>query len=294
MKKLLLIAMLLCVQLSFSQSLVTSNRQWQNAVNYYGWPPSWSTEIIRFTGDTIIDSMHYMKVQRTFPDFNGWQDYGFIREDINKKVYYRFDTVPDHLLYDYNLNEGDTVTVICFGTGYGEYYYYDLKYTVVLVDSMLIGENFRRRINLASEYSFPEIIENWIDSTGNLGGMLHNNFNLVGGDNYTLACYFENEEVKYSNEMGACNFVTSVPASENKISLQISPNPCSDKLMVTTEGIPGVSVIRLTELTGKIISQRSSSGQVTFETSGLPSGLYFITVITSSGATATEKISVIH
>ena len=81
------IAFLFSIVIGFSQSIVTSTKAWSNLKMDYWNPYNLSTENIKFTTDTTINTLLYKKVERS-TDINQqyWAFYGFIREDSIKRV----------------------------------------------------------------------------------------------------------------------------------------------------------------------------------------------------------------
>ena len=75
----------------------------------------------------------------------------------------------------------------------------------------------------------------------------------------------------------------------NQANVSVYPNPASDELFVKNENNIELSSIKITDLTGKIIvNQRSQLSSINI--SNLSKGMYFVTIETKSGNTATSKI----
>jgi hypothetical protein len=89
---------------SYSQSIVDTNKIWDNLVFYY-YPQHWDTEKIKFISDTVIDGLNYKKVIRSLDQYpTNWSFYGFIREDSNKRVFYRISgNEPDKMILNLNI-----------------------------------------------------------------------------------------------------------------------------------------------------------------------------------------------
>ena len=87
-------------------------------------------------------------------------------------------------------------------------------------------------------------------------------------------------------------FTTSASRMEDMasaISVNVYPNPASDKLMVNIENATGAVVLLVQNTIGQIVLQKTvSSGVNELPVSSLPAGIYFLHV-TSNGSETTEK-----
>ena len=177
MKKYICIIASMIQALSMSgQSLVTTNKQWSNyrVMAIFGYL---LTEYIKFTSDTMIDGLTYKMVERSTDEYQMyWYSYGFIREDSDKKVFYKLNVAePERLFYDFNLQLNDTITAWSVVTFQWTYWIgvESQLYRVNAIDSILIGDTYRKQIHLGFDTCTSCDDEQWIDSTGNLGGILH-------------------------------------------------------------------------------------------------------------------------
>jgi hypothetical protein len=134
-----------------------------------------------FNGDTAINNLKYKKVYMqsydSIPDFGRASYYSAIREDtLAEKVYmFALGDTMERLIYDFTLREGDSVRVSNFCP--------QLCYTpewenmcpvpvVEKVDSILIGDNYRKRIVITKEdqYSDQWFELCWIEGIGSSNG----------------------------------------------------------------------------------------------------------------------------
>ena len=285
----LTIVFLLSIVFGFSQSLVTSNKSWSNLKSSYFNPNNLSTEYIKFTNDTTIDNFIYKKVERSI-DANQqyWSVFGFIREDSIKRVFYKLNAFePEHLFYSFNVQISDTITAYTINTFANNLFIQPQTYLVVSVDSALIGESFRKRINLG-EPGYPSYsFEQWIDSTGNIGGLLHNNTMMVGRDSYSLLCFSENEIVKYNHpDFDSCFILTSLDNKNiDAITVRISPNPIIDKSTLVVENSKrfGKMQIDLYDLTGRNVFSRNFISELQLNRNDFQSGFYIYKISDNSG-----------
>ena len=108
---------------SFGQKnevLIDTTKLWSNLEQAApgGPPPYWKiTHYIKFSGDSLINSVHYKKLYKAFDvQHQVWSLAGLIREDFSSKVYY----IPsgytnERLLYNFNLAVGDTAHIWTWG-----------------------------------------------------------------------------------------------------------------------------------------------------------------------------------
>ncbi len=104
-------------------------------------------------GDTLIGSINYKKIFRSgviysqmcFPSVLGYV--GCIREDANKHIYYRLPfTSSDTIIYDFNLNIGDTLK---------GYLAMCSPIIVDSIDSVLVQSTYRKRFNCSTHSLGP-------------------------------------------------------------------------------------------------------------------------------------------
>ena len=103
-KKLFFCICILYCSFNYGQSIVSTNKMWNNIIHYYYDYYAWGTEHIKFTTDTIIDSFTYKKVERSLDENQqNWLSYGYIRENEAKQIFYKIAPADtERLLYDLN------------------------------------------------------------------------------------------------------------------------------------------------------------------------------------------------
>lgn len=98
---------------SFGQvtdSITNKNKVWYNTIYIY-MTMGVDTEVLGLGNDTIINDTTYINVLRAKGGIEvPYQDYGFIRSDSGRVFYKSYADIPERLLYDFTINEGDTVT----------------------------------------------------------------------------------------------------------------------------------------------------------------------------------------
>lgn len=207
-----------------------------------------------YAGDTLIDGFQYMRIHEVFvmTSSNGCcyppEDLGsgFMREDtIAKKVYWRSEAMAgDTLLYDFDVQIGDTLTGYMGSCGdWGQYW------TVESIDSMLIGINYRKRINF--HVFDPCMRFAIVEGVGSMMGLTTCPY-IPFEFGITLQCFTVSDSLLYAAPCGpdleACGDLTSsIPEQLPDIgpNLHISPNPSTDYLHVdlAKASMPAVLVI---------------------------------------------------
>jgi len=232
--------LLLNFTFGFGQSIVTSDKQWDNLIHYYVFPNDvYGTEHIKFTTDTLINSVTFKKVERSLDENQvNWLPYGYIRENGIRQVYFKiYPSDTERLLYDLHLQVNDTVHVYGLITSVNSYIGLDpMTFYVDYVDSVLIGQTYRRRLNLSIPGKSNSIWEQWVDSTGGMReGMLHNCYEYVGRDAYRLLCFFEDGQLQYHDSIyTTCYVSTSVDRKESTTStVTVAPNPVTGVSLFT-------------------------------------------------------------
>jgi hypothetical protein len=276
----------------FSQDyypLVGENKVWNVLEVYYdSFEPPFDTGYITITykisGDSIIDNIVYKKIFTTEEEFPvNWELTGLIREDENKRVYWRgsgFD--EDILYYDFSVEPGDTVTI-------GINTYQDMLITdsvgYVEISGMLL-----KKIWLRYEQD-PSLRESWIEGIGsNLGLMQMGMAGTLGGW-YWFSCLTENGTLVYMN-----------PAIEDCYMFGTGMNEIVLENRMTFFPIPATSFITINIKEGIAIEEAiiyNHFGQKalvaepvnnTVDVSGLKPGIYFIEVITRESRTGTKLV----
>jgi hypothetical protein len=224
--------------------------------NYY------ANDSVRFycNGDTLINTEIYKKLMYVgntrsqivpLTPISGY--YGAIRNDIpNKRVYFLKNS-GESLLYDFNLNIGDSILVSSELTD---------KEPVSLIDSVLYCGEYHRRYNTASGYTL-------IEGIGSQNGFFPVKFATNLGRNFG---YAESGSVP-CNE---CDFTASID-SYSLSRLTVFPNPTNESVQITSD--LNIRSIELYDLNGALV-ERMDSYECPIELR--KKGFYFLKVYTDS------------
>ena len=157
----------------------------------------------------------------TYSIFNHYNERYALREDSNK-VFFRLlspDVSPEfgtteHLLYDFGLELNDSIKLNLLWNEF----YTTYKWKVTNVDSVLVGQEYKKRILLKfngnESVNYPmEGVQYWIEDVGSTEGPLYftgiSEFETV----IHLYCYWVSGELRYSTEVsdGKCNYLDADP-----------------------------------------------------------------------------------
>lgn len=82
--------------------------------------------------------------------------------------------------------------------------------------------------------------------------------------------------------------------SDQKIGLSLFPNPANKELTISTFGLNGNHTIRMTDLSGKIVSEVGINEFSTIQTGEFENGVYFISLMENELVLQTQRIVIRH
>ena len=233
-------------------------------------------------GDTLIGINHYQKLfqygyewSNTCPSSGTCCYYsniykGAIRQDTSVKKVYLFYGSSDTLLYDFNLSVGDTLPISFNNPGNNN--------IVTSIDSVFIGNNYRKKFHIGSYASIIEGIgcdEGLLDYIGGwfeAGSALH----CFHQDNLS---YIIRDTIGFgyvTDSTYDCNLDIGIPIITNKESITIYPNPATTTLTLHLQlSIPNSQFI-VSDITGREIFHQAinNSIQTTIDVSDWSNGVY--------------------
>jgi hypothetical protein len=256
-------------------------------------------------GDTIINARVHKKINRSNMLFDSISCYtnltppgtpgpvyvGALRDDsiVNKTFFVLPNTTNDSLLYDYNLNVGDTMK------GYIALFEYDVSHLVVLsIDSVLINGQYRKRWNFAPDANFTPDSTYFIEGIGSSCGLIEplNTFAIDFTARY-LVCVKDSLGTLFTsgyNSAYGCNLITvGIKEISNEDDLiSIYPNPATSNITIQT---PINSTVKILNLEGQIIKTFSAvAGNTYNDVSAIPSGIYFVEIKSEKGVKVKKLI----
>ncbi len=237
-------------------------------------------------GDTVIGNKYCQKLygnNATYFDSSCLQYKNYIYFD-NRKFY-----VDTSLLFDFNLNKGDTFNFLVNSPCYGISGY--RKLAVDSVDSMYYGNKWRKRIRF-EQPQFNNYFQNpitWVEGIGDLEhGYFWNGYNFYGWvADYEcdvgfvqLICFKEPPYIPYGSNCfnGPCNTGIGIIDDEQN-NILIYPNPSSEKVVVE-QRMKGEMQANISDVLGKYVNTLSKriGNKIEIDIRTLPNGIYFIIV----------------
>ncbi len=270
-------------------------------IDYYPFPTNytvWSVNMEKFIqdGDTSINSTSYKKIYfndgcTISPENTSYK--AAIREDIeNKKLFIiPQDSTIEFLLYDFNLNIGDTAQILTIGS-YWNSNFYPLINTIQVnnIDSILLEDgNYHKRFRLESltSYNWEEY---WIEGVGSsLGPIYPGDYFMVickETEGYpTLLCVEQDGFMYYDNPWYTCceNVGGNMDEIDNKF-FKVYPTITQSEITVEILNNDfNKNKIEIFDIYGKILkSILSSKSKTTVDVNSFCNGLYFIRIINSN------------
>ncbi|MBX7052688.1 MAG: T9SS type A sorting domain-containing protein [Flavobacteriales bacterium] len=212
--------------------------------------------------------------------YHNQEPIGFYRSE-GKKIY-RYNTVnlTEFLLYDFDVEIGDTMDV-SHEMFYGNVIVYD-------IDSMIVGGEWRKVI-YASMDTEPLITDLFVEGIGNLTSGLDGLpvpnvssvlFDLIcysyNGYNYLIS--YNDEDILDTSDY-PCEYAVGIHEQDRKVSYNIYPNPTQDELRINLLDEHMGDQITFADITGRIIHQQKiSQTMISFDASALPEGLYILDI----------------
>jgi len=251
---------------------------------------------ITLSGDTAINNLDYHKLvvpkvhvygSNGFGGYYSYYDSGYyagsIRQDIAiRKVFF----VPPNdsiewLLYDFNLEVGDTVNGYLVDSS-------SFTYIIQEVDSYLLGNTYRKSWKYDNNYSFL------IEGIGAMNGLIEKFIHMggVASESFYVQCFVQNDSTVYPEGGFTCEMITSVNEKNNQaFSMAISPNPISNYATLQLSPKFSNSEMYIYNELGILVYSEKIIQELyhNFYRKNLTSGIYFMQFINNKGEAATLK-----
>lgn len=263
----------------FPDKNATWNFHWSLIGMYGDFDENYSISI---SGDTTINALTYHKLTTPFANTIALRGYkGAIRQDIAaKKIYFvpRTETT-EQLLYDFTLQVGDTVK------GYIQANL-SQKDTIKSIDSVLVGNSYRKRWLVNSNYNIY-----FIEGIGSTYGLFEQSPGSTPDfPDFSINCYRENTLTLYPDSQTNCELINSVKRIEtNSNQIRILPNPQDGSLKIEFDNTDIVE-IKVIDLSGKVIYQQPTTNMKTILIDRLQNGLYILTGKDTTNRLITRKL----
>lgn len=240
--------------------------------------------------ETVIGGYTYTVFDDPFP----LQDSGaniptvYLREDVAQQRVYKLVAGVDTLLYDFSLENGDTVSQFGF------------TFTAT-VDQIAVNNGFRKRITLRSIelYHDEQLKQIWIEGVGTTAHPFYPERNMYavtssgGGYQIRTRCSFQNGEHVYGNANCAPTIALGTLA-ETAAAIGFAPNPFVSVLTVSSTVALQNATLRLYNMQGQLIREHNNlNGKSnTVYRENLNTGLYLLQVLQDGKLLESVKIIV--
>lgn len=287
MKKTIVVSVLMTLTfLASSQTFLQENKTW-NVVECINWGGC-GTQTFKIIGDTTVAQTDYKKLYVSYDTtLNNWYKYGAIRENENKVYFYLYSSEMEVLLYDFNLNVGDTFISTHNSI---EYQGCPIELEVFSIDTTILenGEQ-RQRFNFNGG-------EKWISGIGSLYGLVYVGvYQCIIDMYYDLSCCHENDELIYQSPYFDNCFVNTVGLNENSIQVKHSvyPNPFSQSTVLKFDySVSQNYRLQIINGTGQMVMEieNINSGEIIILGNQLNSGIHFYRLTNDDKEIATGKL----
>ena len=254
--------------------LIEENKQWNVCyriadVREYTRAYKW------FGEDTVINDLTYKIIYASEKNSPyQWQIDCFMREDTaTQKVYQRYTTHEwERIVYDFNVNEGDTIFVVK-----DDPHSDDIYLVVQSVNDIILGDGItRKKIELAWN-GYKE--ETWIEGIGSDWGITNGLTSLIyTGTTEYLMCMTANDELLYRyNAPENCwrQGYTGIDDTDKEDFL-IYPNPAREYTYIDFGGSMS-GEMEIYGITGMLVAKHEYNGEaLRLDLTGLQPGVYFV------------------
>lgn len=230
------------------------------------------TTIYKVGYDTLINSKKYYRILSTRDSsLTNFRKGALLHEDTTqKKVYAYKNDSSDLLLYDFLVEQNDTVKIT--GT------YCNRVVVVDSVDTVEIGGMHRKRLHFFSDGDPPE---EWIEGIGSTFGLFYPGMNdrCIIDAGYELLCMYNNDSLIYGPSFGGCYQGTLGVSQylEGSLAANLAPNPVIDHSVLSLSGSQDaeyvIKIISPGGLMQKVYSLKGT-GEIDIYNNEYPPGLY--------------------
>lgn len=245
---------------------------------------------LEVSGDTVINGLNYKRlISHGFVNLStqGFCSQvllsylGAVRNDTAaKKVFFcPFAQSTEELLYDFNMQVGDTLTGVLNS-------YLQDQNTVYAKDSVLVNGSYRNRWMVDSCYSISIV-----EGIGSVFGLIAPLPGCItDGDYYQLQCYTENNVVVYPPNAGPCALIdklteTDVASKE----ILLFPNPSNNAFFIESNTVI-LEQLALYDISGKLVRSARLNGVKKYLIEGLESGYYTLQLTGSDTKVYNKKL----
>ncbi|NOU46105.1 MAG: T9SS type A sorting domain-containing protein [Bacteroidales bacterium] len=265
---------------------LANNPQWRMSSTYGGggYCIQFNEYFYHLDSDSIIGEITYKKLRKRGYCHSSWigpppvencgttvyynYSYGLIRQE-NKKMFYKNGTLPEELLYDFDLHVGDTLP-----DTYGHIGYYSTVY-VIGIDSMMIGDGYRKVFILDGEQ--VDWQNKLIEGVGFESGLLEMFPGFELGS--YLDCFALNDTVYYPSYGYPCEITVNISSITAADAIHCYPNPVIDRMTIDLTFDDHINRIIVSDLLGNSVElpfRYTSEREIVVDFTTMKSGLYIV------------------
>lgn len=235
-------------------------------------------------GDSIVNDTIYQKIYKHGILVKEWYDsppippscdtswnfnhfYALVRQE-EKRIYFRQWGDPEVLLYDFELEVGDTLPITW------NQWHEDI--IVTGIDSLLVGSSFRKVFNLTQQSS-PQLIE----GIGHEGGFIEPFPPILECGN-TLLCFALDNITYYPNFNDPCDLTVNILPVKSQEIIKYYPNPVIGELTIEYDNFENIEQVVSLNASGqkKVLAfTKNGENKINIDLSNLGKGLYVIQII---------------
>ncbi len=256
---------------------------------YHVFGSNYTSNNVSITGDTIINGQDCKILEREFTNCNLRPKQDFIYQEDNQIFYYHFEDSLFHILYDFNVEIGDTIKIRNWGTYANTNDYFFLR--VDSIGIINIGLNQRKKFKMAygaeNDIGEIEFINYYFEIIEGIGCTINFFYWYDTGwcDGFhvnQLRCYYHPQLGNFGN-LSECNLTTNTKETLNINSPSIFPNPFSNEINISfSESIP-ITNLKLYDGQGNLVlTKKIKFNNLNIFTlnslSGLQNGIYFLLI----------------
>jgi len=251
-------------------------------------------------GDSTYNTIDYKKYYFTNDSVvTTGSFFALLREDtILKKVFsIASGNVQEHLLYDFSLSINDTVSVYPLSF---PFYTGPILIKVDLIDSILIGSNYHKRLKISGVYQNTGYDEYWIEGIGSTMGIFNSGITgvIIFDIYYPILLCFEKNGITLYSDPNFTNCYENYPSGIENISVQYTillfPNPSKQQINIkyALQGKEN-GMIKIMDIAGKILasySLKTEETQLSINDLNLSSGVYLCQFEVNNTIVSTKKL----
>jgi len=289
-----------------SQTWFENNDVWYWGNTSFFVPPFLSTNKTFVDGDTIIENQTYKvlrnirQTRNTFTQDTTYSQsiYGFVYQEADK-VFWRTSQGEDELFYDFNLEIGDTMShpAACYGInmileniGYEDINGIQVRYQDFHVESLGQLDVFEDSIRIHEGLGLIFGPYN----TGYYGFDLNFNIDCVIVDPPSEFFCYSNDFFEYTTGLGECydfeGLITSINPPRIGGEIKVYPNPCTDEIRLSSDGMIDEFSVKIIRPDGKVIKEIKNINDHLIDMSGLNEGIYLLVLHSQDSFLGIEKV----